>query len=130
MPRHIDRWNYPNSMTEWENTIEDFKYFAAERPALIWQSFLTHFPNIYENSLELKMSPNPASDFIFLDLPKSWDGNVLLQVFQVDGKKVYEQHISNKKQNEIPLINFQNGIYLLVISDEKQKETHKLVIAK
>lgn len=130
MPRHIERWNYPNSMEEWESTIESFKIFAAERPALIWQSFLTHFPNIYENSLELKMSPNPASDFILLDLPKSWDGNVLLQVFQVDGKKVYEQNISNKKQHEIPLSNFQNGIYLLVIFDEKQRETHKLVIAK
>lgn len=130
MPRHIDRWNYPESMDEWESTIENFKVFATERPALIWQSFLTHFPNIYENSLEINISPNPASDFIFLDLPKLWDGNVLLQVFQVNGKKVYEQSISNKYQNRIPLSNFHNGVYLIVILDEKQKETHKLVIAK
>lgn len=130
MPRHIERWNYPNSMTEWENTVESFKVFAAKRPAIIWQNFLDYFPNIYENSLELKISPNPANDFLYLDLPKSWSGNVLLQFFQIDGRKIYERNLSNKSQNEIPLSNFQNGVYLIVISDEKQKEIHKLVIAK
>lgn len=130
MPRHIDRWNYPSSVNEWENTILSFKDFAEKRPQIIWDSFLEHFPDIYENTLQLKITPNPAADFLFIDLPKSWDKNVHLQLFQIDGKKMGEYELTNQSQNEISLHNFSNGIYLVVITNDGQTSTHKLVITK
>ena len=54
----------------------------------------------------------------------------MLQVFQMDGKKVLENNLSGENQNKIDLHNFQNGIYIIVIFNENKKAIHKLVIAK
>jgi hypothetical protein len=54
----------------------------------------------------------------------------LLQIFQIDGKKVCEHNLSNKIQHKISLNNFQNGVYLIVVFNKEQKETRQLIIAK
>ncbi|MEQ6122876.1 endonuclease [Pseudotenacibaculum sp. MALMAid0570] len=72
---------------------------------------------------ELHIYPNPTSlNYIFIKNNESLN----VQVFNILGKRIKQQTISNSNQR-LDLSNLSNGIYLLKISDGKNTTTRKII---
>ncbi len=130
MPRHIQRWNYPDSLEKWEATILDFKDFAMQRPDFIWENFQQYFPSIYENPDEIKLFPNPTKDFIFIDLPEWWAPNINFQIFDTSGKLMQDGYLSKSAQNKISVEHLPKGLFFISIYDKSHFESHRFIVIR
>jgi len=72
---------------------------------------------LIENSI-YSFYPNPASDFITIDLVDNSD--IALSLFDVSGTEVYKQEIKNKS-TEIDLTTLSAGIYFLKLGSKIEK---------
>ncbi len=61
---------------------------------------------------EIKLFPNPTSDVLNIELPRQWTGETLLEVYDVAGRLVQSQLVS-QLQTTFNLNNIQNGQYIL-----------------
>ena len=43
MPRQIARWGTPNSMSEWEDSVSQLRYFVEERPQYALENMRKYF---------------------------------------------------------------------------------------
>ncbi len=77
----------------------------------------------------IKVSPNPAQDFINLELPTSFNIAAPLYLFDMNGKMVLKQTISNATPS-INTSDLSEGIYYLNIRTENANYVQKVMIAK
>lgn len=70
-----------------------------------------------ENQQVLKISPNPADQFVQLDLPDAATGR--LQVFAADGRQIFQKEVFGKEKLEVAA--WQTGNYFLIFSDGKNR---------
>lgn len=71
---------------------------------------------------ELKLYPNPSSDFIIFDI----DENSLVRIFDINGKIVFNQNI-NSSENKINISNLNEGIYFINIKNSKSENTSRFI---
>ena len=76
-----------------------------------------------QNIKQLKISPNPASTFIKIDLPQEmFDGT--WEIYNFEGKKVCKGRIGNRNQITISEIGaLQNGIYFVLLRNSSGKRS-------
>lgn len=79
----------------------------------------------------INIFPNPSSgEFsITLESKQSSVNKIDFEVYNVEGKKVYQSEITNP-QSKIDLSNQPNGIYFLYLKSENGAATQKLIILK
>lgn len=70
-----------------------------------------------------KISPNPSKSEIRLQLPTSVT-NASVMIFDILGKEVYS---SNNYEAPIKVSNWQNGIYLVQVSDQENSKTKRFL---
>lgn len=88
------------------------------------------------NPIKMKESPavlypNPASSSSFLLFKESLSGKAILSIWNILGKKVYEQSITEveaMQEIELPVSNFTPGLYLIKLQSENQGYLWKLVV--
>jgi len=87
--------------------------------------------NNVEANTSILLSPNPASDFVMIDLQQSPTKVNQIVLCDVKGAQVY---IENKTNTEgiitLPLTNVPNGVYFVQIHMDKGILTKKLVVKK
>lgn len=81
--------------------------------------------NIISLSENVNLFPNPTSGRITIES----DGSLKsIDVYSITGAKVYSNHnIEGSVSNEVDLTDFQNGFYLVVVSDGVNRHTIKVV---
>ena len=90
--------------------------------------------NNFEKKLELSLFPNPSTGIVNLDLFA--DDNMInpqLMVFDMKGIVVYDLQIDNQSNRvnvQLPLQNLSSGIYLILLTTDKNRFTKKLIINK
>jgi len=63
---------------------------------------------------ELKLSPNPANEKVYVELPPKFEKHLSLEVFSLSGKLVKQlQLTSSTKAFELDISGFKPGVYLL-----------------
>jgi len=85
--------------------------------------------NVLAESL-VTLYPNPAKDLVQLDLTDLATKNVLISVFNVQGKLVFQQNVDNPTVTNIVTNNFGNGLYFLKVEMEEGVISKKLVIQR
>jgi len=65
--------------------------------------------------------PNPASNFIYLDLPLEYLHNASVVVFNMNGKIALQQNVANNSHQQINITKLSQGIYKLVILQDGKK---------
>jgi extracellular elastinolytic metalloproteinase len=78
-----------------------------------------------------KVYPNPAHDYIIIDINAKNTSNVVLTLSGVDGKRVYNKNvkINTGRNSESIITNELNpGVYLLQIKDSNTTVTQKIII--
>jgi Secretion system C-terminal sorting domain len=92
--------NYPTANTMYVNNIQNF-YYAANTPDAIANN----------NVQSINIYPNPVTDFIIIkDIDA--DKNAIVFVFNIDGKLILQQNLSN---TNIDISNLPKGLYFLQI---------------
>ncbi|TAE72163.1 MAG: T9SS C-terminal target domain-containing protein [Bacteroidetes bacterium] len=76
-------------------------------------------------SNDIVISPNPTSDFLNLDLPKSEQG-YQIQLSDLQGKFLFFDKI-NEEKYKLDLQNYPSGIYILHLNDGDKISIHKIV---
>jgi surface protein len=95
--------------------VTDFN--GCEQTIQINIDFDTNAP-FYLNSKNISIYPNPAKNFINIDLNQNID-KVNIIITDLYGKTVFNQDFENMSSEKINLENLANGIYTLRISDSE-----------
>lgn len=99
MPKHIQRWNYPQSMDQWENDVNSIiGKFLAQRPCMIEQQIIDSFSldefgfscSSISPSRPLLLYPNPNhGEFQILNNSHSTNGDIL--IYDLSGQIQYQE---------------------------------------
>ena len=147
MPRHISRWNFPNSFSTWENDINDrLLDFLVQRPCNIRKQIIKFF-NLYQfdfncnakyinndNRKDLTIAPNPNNGTfaIINKSPNAIKGN--LKIMDITGKNIYLDRFFSFEHggaNNIDLSYLPSNIYLLnFFRSDFLVERHTIIIIK
>ncbi len=96
--------------------------------------FMDQLIGISESSIseiEYTIFPNPSRGKFNMITSKLEDEDYTLELYDINGKKLYEKHIlAGKEKVEFDVSEFVNGIYFCKISNKKYTETQKLIIQK
>lgn len=85
-------------------------------------------PNLEQISEKIGLYPNPASDFLFVDIPKEFSlQHAVMQIVDASGKIVMEQiPLSNNFQLDVG--QHKPGIYLLKLTNDKFLVTKRFIV--
>lgn len=72
-----------------------------------------------EASKKINIYPNPASNQLNINLPSLLEGEYTIDVFNVLGKKIFSKNTSGQN-NKIPVLDWDDGVYLIKITSEKE----------
>jgi Leucine-rich repeat (LRR) protein len=81
-------------------------------------------------SQRIAVYPNPASNFIYLDLPQELSYNASLLVYNISGKEVLQQNISGSHQQVNVSQLSQGTYYLLILQNGKASVTKAFVVVR
>jgi hypothetical protein len=135
---HIDRWNNPRTIGDWQSSCKVFQNFVVRRPCLMKEKLANEF-NLtgrfwedcrqIDSDFEIEVFPNP-SDGIFtirIDHPILLNGT--LSVTNVHGQLLYTSKLDNLLQT-IDLSQFRNGVYFIRAAKDGIAKTTKIIIQR
>jgi len=101
--------------------IDDVSLYEIEQPCGV---------GIDENKVDkVKIYPNPAKDFVSIELPKN-SSQVQLNIYNLTGQLVLQKQIIQPNQT-IPIIELGNGMYIFVVeSEDRVIGRERVVISK
>ena len=74
--------------------------------------------------------PNPANNFLNIN-SKGFTGNMKVQIFDALGRNVFKDHWTSnylENKNQINISHFENGLYIIQISDDYQTKSKRFFI--
>lgn len=78
---------------------------------------------------ELKIYPNPSNGLLYIEIAEN--KNVQVQLFDLSGKLILAQNITNTaKHQEIDISNVTNGVYIIHVTNGNESLHGKLVLIK
>lgn len=86
--------------------------------------------SIQEANAETAISvyPNPASDLVTVTLGKGWNGNVNVEVLDLNGKTVSSYNQATDNVITVDVSNLNAGIYLVRVSNNTAQNVSKLIV--
>ena len=94
---------------------------------------LCNTTSLHENisTYKIEVFPNPFNDKIFIQCNKSANGKAIIDLYSMDGSKIFSQTFSNVKANETLKLylkeNLPAGIYLLKVTVAGQQSVRKII---
>ena len=87
-------------------------------------------PLLVSNKFKLKVYPNPAKEFVWVELNSEEINKALVEMYDIEGKLVYNGFINIEDvRTQIDLTNMRSSQYILRISDSSGNllQTYKLI---
>jgi hypothetical protein len=111
MQTHISRWHHPNNINQWKKSIDRLEDFLLKRPVYLINrsNVLFGFP--------METYPNPARDQFYLEFDAWADGDIEINIFDVNGKLVLQQKhaiVEGDQKLEVQTETIAAGAYILV----------------
>jgi photosystem II stability/assembly factor-like uncharacterized protein len=81
------------------------------------------------NTGKIKLYPNPASNYLTLEIPSDLNDDLMMRVFSVDGRLIASQQCSSQVSTQIKLevSKFKPGLYLLNLSGKTVNHNFKFI---
>lgn len=84
---------------------------------------------IKDPNFQMKLSPNPSSDYVMISLPKVMERDALIEVLNLGGQSIVSKKImAGNKEMELNVSNLKMGIYLIRIKAATGTYLSKMVI--
>jgi DNA-binding transcriptional regulator of glucitol operon len=89
----------------------------------------TGMEELSTSNFQFSISPNPAKDFIVITSSLSVNEKINITIADVKGKKIYQKPLTPKGEPtiNIPLLELKAGIYIVELSNGKEKAVKKFV---
>jgi|GEM_PF-4082691 len=133
---HLGVINNPDSSGSSCNYIDNGVSLAAGIGKYGLQNFLTSYflptaintNNPQQN--QLTISPNPATDKIYISFPAMASENITVKIYSVTGEVVFESLLTPKggTEMEVPFGDLGAGIYFLSVQTGREVVTRKIVV--
>jgi hypothetical protein len=89
-----------------------------------WSTFLS--VNDIETTSGFNLFPNPSDSIITIELNGS-PSHLTVEVFDILGKQIMIQNLENTNATQVDVSNWNNGLYLIKISNDDKIETKRFV---
>ena len=145
MPRHIKRWDYYESISDWRDTLNNtIINFIENRPCVV-QKHITEFfnlstfdfdcveKNVKNTDTKILLAPNPngGNFFIYNNLPEDITGEII--VTDIIGKTVYSKNDVSLIKNEKVYFDFSflpSNSYIFIFENKDFREVRKFILIK
>jgi hypothetical protein len=146
IPNHIERWNFPESVVDWDESIYvNLIQFAKKRPCII-ETQIKDFFNLDNFGFtcetiqpdtstlsNISIYPNPSNGLISIrnESESFIFGDII--IYNSLGQQMFfkkELVIGPDSDESIDLSRLPNNIYFLKFHNEFSSETHKIEVAK
>lgn len=79
---------------------------------------------------DLKLYPNPTSDFVHIELPESLSANTVAHIHDISGKLVYSRVLNSSPEStlRLDLHSLSNGLYIITLEGNGELYRSKLTI--
>ena len=103
---------------------------------MVQQGFITNTINfrinnlekdVFEEKLDLTISPNPFVDHIKIDFSKRTIYDVEVQIFDLNGRFIFSEKYQPTESIVVPLTNLANAMYIVLVTSGSDKFTKKIV---
>lgn len=109
-----------------KHSVKLLQYSADTLKVKFANNFEEFWTGIEEEKISARVFPNPTTEKLFVELNKS-HMDFSVEVYSVDGKKVYESNYKNTSKIELNTSAFSNGIYLIKIISFKSEFVSKFI---
>ncbi|MDG1333927.1 MAG: CotH kinase family protein [Crocinitomicaceae bacterium] len=135
LPRHVSRWNYPNSMNNWNESCAYLEYFFEERPAYIRSFLKSNFTFEDFESLSCPMGgtsgisvyPNPADDQSYLQLNNIELIEGTVSIYNAWGTLINREPVNYMTQH-LRVADLPSGLYIIHVQKGDIVRTAKLLL--
>lgn len=79
-----------------------------------------------QEEFSFKINPNPATDFLNVSLSSLSTDGVIIEVFDVLGKRILKQNLS-EIQSSISVSDWKSGLYLVRVSGKEFSQTKRFL---
>ncbi len=119
--------NYYNS----DEDIQTYHYYNVNSVAwgtpYICDSLLASVNTIHSDNSSISIFPNPANNYIEIQLQDNLPGNVKIEIINSYGSTVYRELLS-EKHKRLNTRNYPSGIYFIKVSGNNNKVINKKLI--
>jgi len=141
VPSHISRWNYPNSVTNWEiDIVANLSTFIQERPCVVEEHISEYFnltdfgfscskTNDISDSLILAPNPSNGNFFIYNRSAQNYVGSI--SITDVSGRNIHFENyffLETGEKKYYNLTGLSNGIYILNLNSTSHFVSKKIII--
>jgi len=81
------------------------------------------------NAVNFSIYPNPAKDIITIDFCKNFNGQSILNIYNIYGSLIKTETLNQYQQN-INIDDLSNGLYLVTIKSKESTQNQKLIIQR
>lgn len=123
VPEHINRWDYPPSVYDWQQNIETLNRFALFRPPVIYSLLKENRLNPYI------ISPNPVEDYIKINFICDIEDNYNIKVYNALGQQIdLSNRINmNSQATEVNFSGLNPGFYIVMIIINNNVYSDKII---
>ena len=89
---------------------------------------LTGIEEIAEDVSSFKLYPQPASNYVMIDLDRAPTKEITVTIYDLSGKKVYSDQFQAKKTTRITTSSLTPGLYMLEVKVDQFSKVEKLII--
>jgi hypothetical protein len=101
--------------------------FSAGEVFLNQLKCFTFTENLEENNFIIY--PNPANSYVIVDIDHIADSNNTITIFDIYGKKLFEEKINKSKNNiVIDIKMFPKGFYLIELKDSYDNISYRKIV--
>lgn len=90
---------------------------------------ITGLPDRTKDFFSFRLYPNPVDDFLSVELPKSNDNSVRIELLSLDGRVLYTQTVNSQIESAITIdvSILKHGLYLCHILNDNKLYTQKII---
>ena len=111
----------------------DGEYIISLQPEGSANCSLVNTEELYKSQFSIEASPNPFSYYTQINVDAKRSGDLQLMVFNVLGRRVYDQNIQvveGRNNFEFDATNLPTGMYLYAITDGEHVITKKMMVSR
>lgn len=84
------------------------------------------------DAFTMNIFPNPTQDIIQLQIDASLQSDLTMELIDMKGSRILEKRLfeNGSAYSEIDLSTFENGIYILLLTDQNSKKTYEFKVQK
>ncbi len=135
VPLTYNSWPYADTVNisfSSGNMINDTNYVGLNSVLYIDALGITYYPvSVKENNSvkDVIIYPNPAKNIVSVELNPKYKGNIKVQLFDLQGRKVIDKnYTANKKVLKLDVSELHNGLYFYNIKASSENITGKIMI--